>query len=65
MEGLVVGEDEQNLAYYRRIRVREVKDVLKHMDNGKALGLDNIPIEVWKCVEDQGISWLTRLFNEI
>lgn len=60
-----MGEDEQNLAYYRRIRVREVKDVLKHMDNGKALGLDNIPIEVWKCVEDQGISWLTRLFNEI
>ena len=35
------------------------------MDNSKVVGLDNILIEVWKCLGAKGISWLTKLFNEI
>ena len=35
------------------------------MDNGKAMGPNNIPIEVWKCLGGKGIIWLTKLFNEI
>jgi len=42
-----------------------VKDALKRMSNGKAVGPDNIPIEVWKSLGDRGIVWLTKLFNEI
>ena len=35
------------------------------MHNGKVVGSDNIPIEVWKCLGKQGIEWLTKLFNMI
>ena len=35
------------------------------MDNRKAMGLDNIPIKVWKCLGEKGIIWLAKLFNEI
>ena len=35
------------------------------MDNGKTVGLDNIAIEVWKCLREKGISWLKKLFNKI
>ncbi|KAH1225912.1 Cleavage and polyadenylation specificity factor subunit 2 [Glycine max] len=35
------------------------------MSNGKAVGADNIPIEVWKTLGDRGLEWLTELFNEI
>lgn len=64
METLEVRKDEQNMTYYRRIQVREVKEALNRMYNGKAVGLDDISIEV-RCIRDQGISWLTNLFNEI
>jgi hypothetical protein len=35
------------------------------MGRAKAVGPDNIPIEVWKCLEDEGVRWLTVLFNTI
>ena len=35
------------------------------MSNGKAVGPDNIPIEVWKTLGDRGLEWLTEHFNEI
>ena len=47
------------------IQKQEVKEALKRMSNGKAVGPDNIPIEVWKTLGDRGLEWLTKLFNEI
>ena len=38
---------------------------LKRMKVGKALGPDNILIEVWRCLGDVAIVWLTKLFNSI
>ena len=35
------------------------------MSSGKAVGLENIPIEVWKILGNRGIVWLTKVFNEI
>ena len=35
------------------------------MDNGKAMGSENIPIKAWKYLEGKCIIWLTKLFNEI
>ena len=58
-------EEGQNYTFYCRIREFEVKKVLKQTKNGKAVGLDKIPIKVWKCLGEKGISWLTMLFNEI
>ncbi|KAJ0617179.1 putative RNA-directed DNA polymerase [Helianthus annuus] len=38
---------------------------LRKMGRAKAVGLDNIPIEVWKCLGQEGVQWLTNLFNLI
>jgi hypothetical protein len=35
------------------------------MKTGKTLGPDDIPIEVWRCLGDIAIMWLTKLFNTI
>ena len=51
----LTGEVEPNLAFYRRIRVGEVKEALKKMENSKAVGPDGIPIEVWKCLGETGV----------
>jgi hypothetical protein len=35
------------------------------MKISKTLGPDGIPIEVWRCLGDIAIVWLTKLFNII
>ena len=35
------------------------------MDNVKAIVIDGIPIEVWKCMGEKNIFWLPKLFIEI
>ncbi|KAL6557759.1 Protein Ycf2 [Orobanche minor] len=35
------------------------------MGSKKAEGPDGIPIEVWRCLGERGIDWLTMLFNKI
>ncbi|KAL6495708.1 hypothetical protein OROGR_030271 [Orobanche gracilis] len=35
------------------------------MGSKKAEGPDGIPIEVWRCLGERGIEWLTMLFNKI
>jgi hypothetical protein len=49
----------------RRIQESEVKDALKRMKGGKAMGPDGLPIEVWRSLGDVAIVWLTKLFNLI
>ena len=44
-----------NFTFYRRIRVREVKDALRTMTSGKSVGPDGIPIEVWKCMGEKSV----------
>ena len=43
----------------------EVKNALRRMKKGKAVGLDELPVEVWKCMGEIGIEFLTRLFNRL
>ena len=35
------------------------------MKKGKAVGPDEFPVEVWKCIGEIGIKFLTRLFNRL
>jgi hypothetical protein len=39
--------------------------LLKMMRLKKAVGQDDIPIEVWKCLGEIGITRITSLFNNI
>jgi Reverse transcriptase (RNA-dependent DNA polymerase) len=54
-----------NRRFVRRIQESDVKEALKKMKICKALGPDDISIEVWRCLEDIAIVWLTKLFNII
>ncbi|KAM1766551.1 hypothetical protein ACFX12_044752 [Malus domestica] len=58
-------EECRNYSFYRRIRKEEVGVALKKMKHRKAVGPDDIPIEVWKVLGETGITWLTNLFNRI
>ena len=49
----------------RRIQESEVREALKRMKGVKAIGPDDILIEVWRCLGDIAIVWLTKLFNHI
>jgi hypothetical protein len=42
-----------------------MKEDLKKIKTDKALGPDDIPIKVWRCLGDIAIMWLTKLFNTI
>ncbi|KAL6575803.1 hypothetical protein OROHE_000784 [Orobanche hederae] len=54
-----------NREFKRRIQKGEVTMALKKMGSKKAEGPDGIPIEVWRCLGERGIDWLTMLFNKI
>ena len=43
----------------------EVKDALRRMKKDKAVGPDELPVEVWKCMGEIGIKFLTRLVNRL
>ena len=43
-------------SYMRRISEYEVKMALKRMKSRKAVGPDGIPIEVWRCLVEVGVS---------
>ena len=43
----------------------EVKNAVRRMKKGKVVGPDELPVEVWKCVGEMGIKFLTRLFNRL
>ncbi|KAK3522612.1 hypothetical protein QTP86_027198 [Hemibagrus guttatus] len=48
-----------------KIRKDEVRKALKRMKNGKAVGPDDIPVEVWKCLGEAAVEFLTSLFNRV
>lgn len=43
----------------------EVRAAMKRMKSGKAVGPDDIPVEVWRCLGEMAVWFLTRLFNTI
>ncbi|KAK3548746.1 hypothetical protein QTP70_018779, partial [Hemibagrus guttatus] len=48
-----------------KIRKDEVRKALKRMKSGKAVGRDDIPVEVWKCLGEAAVKFLTSLFNRV
>ena len=52
--------DDTNRRFVWRIQESEVREALKRMKGGKAMGPDGIPIEVWRCLGDIVIVWLTN-----
>ncbi|KAK3531918.1 hypothetical protein QTP70_034419, partial [Hemibagrus guttatus] len=48
-----------------KIRKDEVRKALKRMKSGKSVGPDDIPVEVWKCLGEAAVEFLTSLFNRV
>ncbi|KAK3535401.1 hypothetical protein QTP70_013113, partial [Hemibagrus guttatus] len=48
-----------------KIRKDEVRKALKRMKSGKAVGPDDIPVEVWKCLGEAAVKFLASLFNRV
>ena len=44
---------------------KEVKNALRRMKKGKAVGPDEFPTEVWKCMGEMRIKFLNRMFNRL
>ena len=65
LDDLTIQCQDMNHNYMRIISESKVKETLKRMKSRKAVGPDGIPIEVWRCLEEVGIRWLTNLFNKI
>ena len=42
-----------------------MKNAMKKMKKGKAVGPDELPAEVWKCMGEMGIKFVTRPFNRL
>ncbi|KAK3526680.1 hypothetical protein QTP70_031470, partial [Hemibagrus guttatus] len=57
-----VNSVEQNVD---KIRKDEVRKALKRMKSGKAVGPDDIPVEVWKCLGEAAVEFLANLFNRV
>ncbi|KAK3552479.1 hypothetical protein QTP86_012164 [Hemibagrus guttatus] len=48
-----------------KIRKDEVRKALKRMKSGKAVGPDDIPVKVWKCLGEAAVEFLTSLINRV
>ncbi|KAK3529792.1 hypothetical protein QTP86_003360 [Hemibagrus guttatus] len=48
-----------------KIRKHEVRKALKRMKSGKAVGPDDIPVEVWKCLGEAAVEFLANLFKRV
>jgi hypothetical protein len=53
--------DDTNRHFVRRIQEAQIGEALKRMKGGKAMGPDGIPIEVWRCLGERAVVWLTKL----
>ena len=45
------------------VSMEEVMENMQRMKNGKAVGPDDIPVEVWKYLGESALKFLTKLYN--
>ena len=43
----------------------EIKEILKKITDGKVEGSDQILVELWKCLGEEGLKWLAEFSNVI
>ncbi|XP_076949286.1 uncharacterized protein LOC143621881 [Bidens hawaiensis] len=49
-ENITTQRQQRNICYCRRITQEEVRTAIRKMGRSMAVGPDNIPIEVWRCL---------------
>ena len=61
----IFGDGVPNEGLTQGISRNEVKVAISRMKNGKATGMDGIPVEVWKCLGEEGIDMLWDMMQGI
>ena len=64
-ERLIRDDGDPNDQFVGEVTRQEVERALKKMTNGKSIGPDGIPVEVWKVLEGEGVDILHQLIKEI
>ena len=64
LDDLTIQCKDMNHNYMRRISESKV-EALKRMKLRKVVGPDGVSIEVWRCLGEVGMRWLTNLFKKI
>lgn len=49
----------------QKISQEEVRAAMKWMKNRKSAGLDDIPVEIWRCLGEKTVGFLTIVFSKI
>jgi len=65
LDDLTIQCEDMNRNYMRKISESEVKEVLKRMKSRKTVCPNGIPIDVWRCLGEVDVRWLTNLFHKI
>ncbi|XP_071719528.1 uncharacterized protein [Rutidosis leptorrhynchoides] len=63
-EDEILEKMERNNTDGGRINQEEVRSALREMGRNKAVGPNQIPVQAWRCLGDDGLRWLTCLFNK-
>ncbi|KAF3653304.1 putative transcription elongation factor SPT5 -like protein 1 [Capsicum annuum] len=58
-------EECRDFSYCRRFKVEEVREAVRKMRRGRAMGPDEVLVDFWKFSGEAGLRWLTDLFNDI
>ena len=64
-ERLIRDDGEPNDQFAGEVTRQEVERALEKMKNGKSIGPDGIPVEVWKVLGEEGVDMLHQLIKEI
>jgi len=55
-------DGQKNDRFHSCISKEEVNDALRKIKISKAVGLDRILGNIWKCLGEKGLEWLTKVF---
>ena len=55
LDDLTIQCQDMNCNYTHRISESEIKEALKRIKSRKAVGTDEIPVEVWRCLGEVGV----------
>ena len=59
------GEELERAKNMNPIEETEVRSIIGEMNKGKAIGVDEIPAEMLKCIGAKGITLITKIINQI
>lgn len=64
IEMKLLANEKDTIGSIVELEAKETSEIIRKVKSGKATGLDDKPIEVWKCMGQGRIQQLTRVINK-